>query len=127
MTKILVIDDDPDLRETLIAMLEDEGHEVVVAHDGESGIAAYASHSPDLVITDIFMPNKNGIEAIKAILTIKSDAKIIAMSGHARRGKDFCLWAVKKIGVTDILPKPFEIDDLVSRVNLCLKDDRPSA
>lgn len=123
MSKILVIDDDADLRDTLAVILEDAGHEVLVADDGACGIAAYRAQHPDLVITDIFMPNSDGFEAIKAIRGISPNAKIIAMSGGTRSGHDFYIWAITKMGAAEVLKKPFEIDDLMLRVNRCLNPD----
>jgi CheY-like chemotaxis protein len=67
MTKILVIDDDVIVRETIIQILEDGGYTVVSAEDGERGLAAFRTEGPDLVITDIIMPEKEGIQTITQI------------------------------------------------------------
>ena len=67
MTKILVIDDDVIVRETIIQILEDRGFQVVSAEDGRRGLAAFRSERPDLVITDIIMPEKEGIQTLTEI------------------------------------------------------------
>ena len=118
MFKILVIDDDAEIRQTLVHILEDEGHTVVVADDGRAGLREYGTSLPDLVITDIFMPNQEGFETIRDILSIKPDAKIIATSGGAARvSKDFYLRLAQNLGAVATITKPFEVEDLVNLVN----------
>jgi|SRR5271170_5608155 DNA-binding response OmpR family regulator len=128
MTKILIIEDDPEVRQTLVYLLEDEGYEVVVAEDGAKGVKKFASDQPDLVITDVFMPNQEGFQTIREILALKPEAKIIAASagfsstssdGDDKR--DFYLRMAQQLGAAEVIPKPFEIDDLVRRVKSCLE------
>jgi DNA-binding response OmpR family regulator len=127
MSKILVIDDDPDLRDTILIMLEEHGHEVVLAEDGECGIVAFAAHRPELVITDIIMPNKSGLDAIKTILERCADARIIVTSGDMKKGDGLRrLMAGSQSNVCCFLPKPFEIEELMQRVNASLTNG-PSA
>lgn len=123
MSRILVIENSTEVRETFSAILEDQGHEVLLAEDGASGIAAYRASNPDLVITDIVMPNKTGLDAIRAILAI-ADAKIIATTGDARNGVDVLLKAARALGAVAVLPKPFGIDELMQCVNFCLPPAR---
>lgn len=129
MTKILIIDDDKEIRETLTYILEDEGYEVVASADGIDGVKKFGREKPNLVITDIFMPHQEGIQTIREILAISSTANILAASGGFSHldglgvsNKDFYLRTAKKLGARDIISKPFEIDDLVRRVKRCLAD-----
>ena len=124
MTKVLVIEDDPEVRQTLVYILEDEGCEVVLAEDGVKGVRKFATERPDLVIADLFMPNQEGFQTIREILALRPGAKIIAVSaglasgGHDQR--DLYLRMARELGAVDVIPKPFEIDDLVERVRRCL-------
>lgn len=121
MAKILVIDDDALVRETIIQILEDRGYTVVSAEDGEHGLAAFRAEQPDLVITDIIMPEKEGIQTIAQMRGERPDTKIIAISGGGRIGNIDFLKIARHLGAMDILPKPFDPDELVSRVGRCLK------
>lgn len=120
MANILVIDDNEDLRDTLVLLLEDEGHSTIVAGDGVAGTRAFASARPDLVITDVLMPESDGIETIRAIRALDPAARIIAMSGGAILGNAYYLRMAKTLGAMEVLAKPFEIEDLVRVVDSCL-------
>jgi DNA-binding NtrC family response regulator len=120
MTKILVIDDDVIVRETIIQILEDRGFQVVSAEDGRRGLAAFRSERPDLVITDIIMPEKEGIQTLTEIRRERPDAKVIAISGGGRIGNTDFLKIAQKLGAADVIAKPFDPDDFLSRVNRCL-------
>ena len=120
MHKILVIDDDAFVRETIIQILEDEGYQVITAEDGQRGLAAFRRERPDLVITDIIMPEKEGIQTIMEIRGERPDAKIIAISGGGRIGHTDFLQAARNLGAADIIAKPFDPDDFLSRVGTCL-------
>jgi two-component system chemotaxis response regulator CheY len=120
MTKILVIDDDVIVRETIVQILEDGGYQVLSAEDGKRGMAAFRSERPDLVITDIIMPEQEGIQTITEIRAVKPDAKIIAISGGGRIGNTDFLKIARHLGAFDAIAKPFDPDDLLSRVGCCL-------
>jgi two-component system chemotaxis response regulator CheY len=120
MTKILVIDDDAIVRRTLTKILEDGGYEVVNADDGLRGMAMFRSEQPDLVITDIIMPDQEGIQTITEMRSAKPDAKIIAISGGGRIGNTDFLKIAQQLGAFDALAKPFDPDDLLRRVRRCL-------
>lgn len=81
MAKILVVDDEPTLRTMLTHMLEKDDHEVLVANDGAQGIDLYRENRPDLVISDLVMPNKNGIDMILELKKEYPDLRLIAISG----------------------------------------------
>jgi two-component system, chemotaxis family, chemotaxis protein CheY len=121
MPKILIIDDNDDLRDTLVVMLEDQGYSVISASDGESGVHAFEQARPDLVLTDIIMPNSDGVEAIRRIRAIDSTARIVAMSGGSISGNEYQLRMAREAGAIEVLAKPFEVDELVSVIERRLK------
>ena len=81
-TTVLVIDDSPSVREVLRVGLESEGYSVLEAADGREGVRLYREHGPALVIADIVMPEKDGIEVVREILAIDTSAVIFTMSGR---------------------------------------------
>jgi len=112
--KILVIDDDHLVRYALSKILLGAGYEVVTASDGKRGMAVLRAEHPDVVITDIIMPEQEGIDTIIQIRRERPAAKIIAISGGGRiRNIDF-LEMAQSLGASDVLAKPFEVDDLLS-------------
>src|SRR5579875_3778078 len=121
MRKILVIEDNAIVRNTVTRILQSAGYEVVVANDGLRGVAAFRKEHPDLVISDIIMPEQEGIATIRQILGEKPDTKIIAISGGGRIGNTDFLQIARKMGAADALAKPFDPEDLLARVSNCLK------
>lgn len=121
MTKILIIDDNDAVRSTMARILTLAGYETVIAADGNEGLARMRAERPDLIITDIIMPEKEGIETIRQILAEQPTARIMAVSGGGRHGNMDFLSAARKLGAMEVLEKPFEPDELVSRVARCLK------
>jgi len=109
---ILVIDDNPSVRECLQIVLESHGFQVVLANNGRQGVAAFRDAAPDVVLTDILMPEQDGIETIRAIRGEFPDAKIIAMSGKSAVGETDYLTIARKLGADATLLKPFEGKDL---------------
>jgi DNA-binding NtrC family response regulator len=120
MAKILVIDDDVVVRETIAEILADGGHQVVSAEDGRRGLRAFRAERPDLVITDIIMPEKEGIQTIMEMRAERPDAKIIAISGGGRIGNTDFLKIARQIGAADVIAKPFDPDDFLGCVSRCL-------
>ena len=108
LSKVLVIDDDPVARMTLRAILEDEGYSVTCAEDGRRGLEAFRKLSPDLVVTDIIMPEKEGIETIRELQSIWPEGPIIAISGGGRTGNTDYLRLARGMGANAVLMKPFE-------------------
>ena len=106
MALILVIDDVATMRELVRRMLGAK-HSVIEAEDGEVGIEMVENQEPDLVITDLIMPNKEGLETIQQIRRSRPRTKIIAMSGHVRPDGDSYLDAARKLGADAVLAKPF--------------------
>ncbi|NQV48681.1 MAG: response regulator [Rhodospirillaceae bacterium] len=126
-TKILIIDDDEQIREMLRDILEEiTGHPIDEAMNGVEGLAAFESNPVDLVITDILMPDMDGIEMIIQMRRKYPDIKIIAISGGGRaRQMDFLKIAVKA-GALRILPKPFTPKRLLEIVTELLETSTES-
>ena len=121
--KVLVIDDDPVARQTIQAILEDEGYSVTCVGNGRIGLAAFRKNRPDVVVTDLIMPEKDGIETIMQLRTMWPDGRIIAVSGGGRTGNKEFLHMAERVGASTVLAKPFEPADLL----LCIRgDDRSS-
>jgi len=112
-TRILIIDDDHAVRSTISENLIECGYDVMEAADGEQGLVFMESaKAPTIVITDIIMPRKEGLETIIEIRRRFPDTKLIAISGGGRtRSTDF-LELAKRLGSDAILPKPLDMDEL---------------
>ena len=118
MARILVIDDEPEIRSMLADVLSEEGHEVVDAPDGRRGLALQRERAADLVITDIFMPEQEGIETILELRQAFPRVKIIAMSGGGERLRTLdYLPAAGHLGAVRTLAKPFELDAMLALVS----------
>lgn len=116
MARILVIDDEELVRFTLKKALEKAGHEVVEAANGNDGIEVYKQSPVDLVITDIIMPQKEGVETIVELRRDHPDVKIIAISGGGRTGTTDYLELAKEFGARHVLKKPFGRQELLDAV-----------
>ena len=120
MVKILVIDDNDLVRASTRAILESEGYAVDEAGDGDVGIARATSSAPDLILTDIVMPNKEGIEMIRDLRSRGYDGPIIAMSGGGRLDATEVLDLAGKLGADACIAKPFKKAELLAKVKACL-------
>ena len=116
MPRILVIDDEEPVRTMMRQMLEKVGYEVVEAPDGDVGIRLLCDHLADLIITDLFMPRKEGIETMLEVRKHFPQVKIIAMSGGGRTGKLDFLPMATSFGALRTLAKPFERRELLEAV-----------
>ena len=116
----MVIDDDEGVRDLLREVLIQKGHEVVEASDGRSGTALYRETPCDLVITDIFMPEQEGLETIRELRREFPGIKIIAVSGGPAQGFD-ALYAARKLGALRTLTKPFDLGAFVGAVQEALE------
>ena len=121
MARILVIDDDNHIRETVRRVLEARGHNVRVVEDGADGIDSIAESAPDLVITDIFMPGQDGIETLVELRKAFPKLKVIVMSGGDSSGVMNLLEDAKLLGANRTLPKPFKPEELMEAVDTVLK------
>ncbi len=123
MARILIIDDEDELRSMLRQMLEQAGYEVTEAVNGAEGIQLYEQDTHDLIITDIIMPEKEGVETIIALRRADPDLPIIAISGGGRLDATDFLTMTKKLGARRTLSKPFRRDQLLEAVGECLAKD----
>jgi len=121
MTKVLIVDDDEMVRLTVRTVLERAGYEIAEACDGNDGRRALQHKDFDLIITDIIMPDCEGIEFIRGALQSKPERRIVAMSGGGRIRNTEFLDLAKKCGAKAVLPKPFEPAELMSAVTLALR------
>jgi len=116
MARILVIDDQESIRRVVRRALEQEGHQVLDASDGEMGIAVLARHSADVVITDIFMPGQDGIVTLRQIRKRFPTVKVIVMSGGDSTGTLDLRQDAEFLGAVRSLQKPFTARELVELV-----------
>lgn len=120
MAFILVVDDDALFRTTLRSILERAGHEVAEAGDGKLGLAAYRKRRPDLVLIDMIMPNREGVETIVDLRADGGAPPIIAMSGGGFDGGGLYLTLASGVGADAVLKKPIRAKDLLAMVAACL-------
>jgi len=122
MARILVIDDEPQIRSLLRQMLEREGHDVEDAADGKAGLQLFREHPADLVITDILMPEKEGLETIRELRRDFPDTPAIAISGGGTFDPDLCLNLASKLGASEVIQKPFLKRELLEAVRRTLEE-----
>ena len=127
MARILLIDDDAALRSAVRRALERAGYEVREAGDGESGLRVHREVGADLVIVDIFMPERDGLELIRELRTAAPGVKILAMSGGGKSGKIDLLKDATVFGAARTLRKPFEMSELWNAVRELLPDHPTAA
>lgn len=127
MARILVIDDEELVRSALRLMLEFHGHEVTGACNGEEGIALHEKEPFDLIITDILMPRKEGVETIMELKRDYEDLKIIAISGGGKTRVIDYLKTARLLGADVTLAKPFDNAELLAAVETCLSGKRCSS
>lgn len=122
MSKILIADDADFLRVRLWKMLSAEGHEIFEAEDGLRAVEQYKSHSPDVTLMDITMPEMDGLTALKEIQAFDPNAKVIMITAFGQESE--VLEAIKS-GARDFVMKPFERERLLLAINKLLKPPRP--
>lgn len=124
MPTILVIDDDQHVRGMLRTVLEDFGYKVLEAPDGNIGVQLFSENRVDLIITDIIMPDKEGLETIREIKASSPDAKIIAISGGAKVGPGTYLKLAERLGAQRVFEKPIQMSVLLSSIAELLADQK---
>jgi CheY-like chemotaxis protein len=117
VTRVLIIDDNPDILQLYSRVLRQAGYEVVEASNGKIGTTLYRENPTDLVITDIVMPEKEGIETIRELRRDFPDAKIIAISGGgSAMTSSTCLLLAERLGAQRTLTKPIKISEFLETV-----------
>jgi len=120
---VLLVDDDPAIRESMARELRVSGYSVVVASDGREGLRAFETHAPDVVLTDLSMPRSDGFELISAVRPT-SRTPIIVLSV---RGNDADKIRALDLGADDFVTKPFSVAELLARVRAQLRRASPSS
>lgn len=116
MTRILLVDDDELLRRMLRLTLIKMGHVVIEAANGNDALRLCETEPPDIVLTDLIMPEKEGIETIRELRRLHPDVKIIAMSGGGRGSARDYLVIAKRLGAAHTLNKPFTNEELAGAI-----------
>ena len=124
MKRILLIDDDLQFNKMVCMILEDAGYEVRSANNGVEGLKMFIEERPDLVITDVYMPEKEGLETIMELRQADPGIRILVMSGgnpHMNMAEMFKM--AEMFGADAALPKPFDIGVFLQKVRELLGDD----
>jgi DNA-binding NtrC family response regulator len=121
MGRIMIVEDDKAVRELLREILKRAGHEVIAAGNGKEAIALYQENPADLVITNILMPEKEGLETIQEMRSDDPDIKIIAISGGGQIGPADYLEIARRFGAMRTFSKPFDRKELLAAVDELLR------
>lgn len=126
MPSVLIVDDDDQIRRLLRAALEQAGYEVAEGRSGREGLARYRSKPSDVVVMDILMPDKDGLEAIIELRREYPEAKVIAITGGSAKVNvpDF-LDVAKMLGAKRTLRKPLAMTEFLAAVEAELRGDEP--
>ncbi len=120
MKTILLVDDDDLLAEMLLKSLRHYGYAVIRARNGTEALELYQPQKVDLVLTDLIMPDMEGVELIVALRKLNPGVKAIAMSGGGRNQPEAYLKIAKHVGAVKTLAKPFDLDELQVALKECL-------
>ena len=121
MARMLIVDDEAGIRETLSTLLKAEGHEIDTAANGFEATDTFREHPADLVICDIMMPDKGGLETIVELRKQHPAVKIIAISGASSGGRRKILEWATKMGADRALCKPFVSEDINNAIRELLR------
>jgi two-component system OmpR family response regulator len=124
MSRILVVDDEPRIVDVVRAYLEREGHEVDIAHDGDTGLAAARATPPDLIVLDVMLPGRTGFDVLRALRAESDPGPAIILL--TARDDVIDRVAGLELGADDYVTKPFEPRELVARVGAVLRRLRPT-
>jgi CheY-like chemotaxis protein len=126
MACILIVEDDKDLREMLKTSLQRRKYTILEASNGKEALIKFKSSITDLLITDLIMPDEDGLKVIIDIKSIKPSIKIIAISGGGKAGPGNYLNLAKALGADEIFPKPFSLTDLLKKIDELLDPEQPA-
>jgi CheY-like chemotaxis protein len=116
MPGILLVEDDTDLREMLKVSLQRKRYTILEAGNGKDAIIHFKPNITDLVVTDLIMPEEDGLKVIMKLREIKPSIKIIAISGGGKAGPGSYLNLAKALGADVIYSKPFSVNDMISKI-----------
>jgi two-component system, OmpR family, response regulator MtrA len=116
MLRVLIVEDDPGMNDYIGDILSKKGIEVASAFNGFSGLDSIRSSEPNLVILDIFMPEKDGLEMLVELRRFASSLPVLVISGKQHLLSGCSMSLAKQLGASDVLPKPFTPKALVDRV-----------
>jgi DNA-binding NtrC family response regulator len=120
--RIMIVDDDAGIRRTLQILLSKAGYEIIPARDGSEAVRLWRDRGGDLVITDLHMPEKDGIETIIELLTHWPGTRIIAMSGGGQTKRLDLLGNLALLGSVLSIEKPFTLTEMLAMVSRALKE-----
>jgi CheY-like chemotaxis protein len=126
MARILVIEDADDEREFLRELLMSAGHQVCVARNGKIALSLLREWHVEAVVTDMLMPEMDGVETIMALRQQYPDVKIIAVSGVGSVSPGYCLRLARNLGAQIVIPKPFAPGEILDAIHN-LSDLRPAS
>jgi len=112
VAKVLVIDDDPAVRDVIARVVRREGHTVREAENGKDALRQFADDPADLVISDIYMPEMDGIELLRRFRETSPETRLVAISGGGAIAAHHLLSAAKALGAVAVIEKPFDLADL---------------
>jgi DNA-binding response OmpR family regulator len=124
MAGILIVEDDNDLREMLKVSLMRRKYTILEASNGKEAMAKFKPALIDLVITDIIMPDEDGLKVIMKFRELKPSLKIIAISGGGKAGPANYLSMARALGADEIFPKPFSINTLIAKIDEILEKEQ---
>ena len=113
MSRILIIDDDPDIRRLIKAALERDRHDIIEAGSGAEGLRRWRESRPDLVITDLVMPGKDGLDTLFEMVSLDPSVKVIAMTGGSWRDAVDRLHDARLFGAVRTVAKPFTLSEML--------------
>jgi DNA-binding NtrC family response regulator len=120
--RVLIVDDEPELRESLGAMLESHGYAVAEAANTTEALIAIEAGRPGVILTDIFLGDDDGYALLNALRAHEENIPVIAMSGGAGPGGADVLVLAKKLGAAAIIDKPFHLKDLLALIERVLAE-----
>jgi CheY-like chemotaxis protein len=124
MAGILIVEDDNDMREMLKTTLVRRKYSIQEASNGMEAITKFKPAMTDLVITDLIMPDEDGLKVIMRLKEMKPDIKIVAISGGGKAGPANYLSLARALGADVVLPKPFSINDLISKIEFLIEPEQ---